>query len=62
MLFELQGKTQNYDWGKLGKESKVAELAAKNGLQIEGDKPYAELWMGTVIGPALTKSILPALV
>jgi mannose-6-phosphate isomerase len=35
---------QSYAWGKLGKNSKVAQLA---GHTIDEDTPYAELWMGT---------------
>lgn len=52
---ELQCAVQNYDWGKLGKDSEVARLAAvcNNSLTIEDSKPYAELWMGThVNGPS----------
>ena len=38
---------QNYDWGKLGSESVVAQLAGSgNGLEVDESKPYAELWMG----------------
>lgn len=53
---ELQCKVQNYDWGKLGHESKVAILLSSSdtSAQIDSDKPYAELWMGThVNGPSL---------
>ncbi|XP_013139776.1 PREDICTED: mannose-6-phosphate isomerase [Papilio polytes] len=53
---ELQCKVQNYDWGKLGHESKVAMLLSSSNMsaQIDSDKPYAELWMGThVNGPSL---------
>ena len=45
---ELIGSVQSYDWGTLGKDSKVAQLAAKH-AEIDNDKPYAELWMGTVM-------------
>lgn len=38
---------QNYDWGKLGSQSIVAQLARSgNGLEVDESKPYAELWMG----------------
>ncbi len=47
MILELQGKCQNYAWGKLGGTSKVAILGLKNGLQIVEETPYAELWIGT---------------
>ncbi|KAF8407799.1 hypothetical protein HHK36_006935 [Tetracentron sinense] len=44
----LRCSVQNYDWGKLGEESQVSRLFSINsGLDIEVDKPYAELWMGT---------------
>lgn len=46
-MLEIQGVAQNYDWGKLGLDSKVAMLASKNGLVVDETKPYAELWMGT---------------
>ncbi|GLV43752.1 Mannose phosphate isomerase [Carabus blaptoides fortunei] len=45
----LEVKIQNYDWGKRGINSYVANLAKaiNNNLVIEDDVPYAELWMGT---------------
>nr|DAD31823.1 TPA_asm: hypothetical protein HUJ06_010674 [Nelumbo nucifera] len=44
----LRCSVQNYDWGRIGEESKVAELFLLNsGMEIQNDKPYAELWMGT---------------
>ncbi|KAJ3299276.1 Mannose-6-phosphate isomerase [Borealophlyctis nickersoniae] len=47
-VVRLVCKTQSYDWGKLGNESKVAELAsATAGFTPRDDAPYAELWMGT---------------
>lgn len=43
----LKPYSQNYDWGKLGSTSKVAQLIATGyGTQIDENKPYAELWMG----------------
>lgn len=53
---ELKCKVQNYDWGKLGRESAVAKLvsSAYPDDVIEDSKPYAELWMGThPNGPSL---------
>ena len=53
---ELQCKFQNYDWGKLGLASTVADLlsSAKPDIKIDAEKPYAELWMGThPNGPSL---------
>jgi hypothetical protein len=46
MVHQIQGKAQNYDWGKLGKDSKVAELAAAYpSVQIQPDLPYAEVYL-----------------
>lgn len=45
---ELICGVQNYEWGQIGKESKVAEflMSAQPKSKIEKDTPYAELWMG----------------
>lgn len=53
---ELQCKVQNYEWGKLGNESTIAQLlsSAHPDITIDPNKPYAELWMGThPNGPSL---------
>lgn len=42
---DLSCAIQNYEWGKKGKYSKVAQLV--NGDIIKSTTPYAELWMGT---------------
>lgn len=55
---ELSCKVQQYDWGKRGSESAVAQLLKKgNGdVKIDESKPYAELWMGThVNAPSIVK-------
>jgi len=45
---ELNCAVQQYAWGKIGLESKVAQLVKnKPSLEIDGNSPYAELWMGT---------------
>lgn len=46
---ELDCKIQNYEWGKLGLNSKVASLYknANQSFEVNENKPYAELWMGT---------------
>ncbi|XP_011553500.3 mannose-6-phosphate isomerase [Plutella xylostella] len=52
---ELQCTVQNYEWGKVGRDSMVAKLisSADTNITIE-DKPYAELWIGThPNGPSL---------
>ncbi|AET39521.1 mannose-6-phosphate isomerase PMI40 Ecym_4481 [Eremothecium cymbalariae DBVPG len=48
-VFRLETGFQQYDWGKVGTSSAVAQYAASSNpsLKIEEDKPYAELWMGT---------------
>ncbi|KAI4321289.1 hypothetical protein MLD38_034691 [Melastoma candidum] len=44
----LRCSVKNYDWGHRGKESHVAELFALNSrCEVDMDKPYAEIWMGT---------------
>ncbi|XP_055984789.1 mannose-6-phosphate isomerase [Sorex fumeus] len=48
-VFPLSCAVQQYAWGKKGSSSEVARLLASSDplVQIEEDKPYAELWMGT---------------
>lgn len=48
-LFRIDCGYQNYDWGKIGSNSAVAQFAAKSNpsTKIDESKPYAELWMGT---------------
>ncbi|KAI9346772.1 phosphomannose isomerase type I [Zopfochytrium polystomum] len=50
-MHRLEYATQSYDWGKLGRASKVAELLiSSSNTPIASDlesTPYAELWMGT---------------
>ena len=58
---ELKCAVQQYQWGKVGKKSLVAELAA-NGRPdefcVDGTAPYAELWMGThPNGPSVLKGL-----
>lgn len=48
MLYQLECGYQNYDWGKLGDTSLVAQFAKSVGsATIDESAPYAELWMGT---------------
>eukprot|EP00730_Choanoeca_flexa_P010065 TRINITY_DN15087_c0_g1_i1.p1 TRINITY_DN15087_c0_g1~~TRINITY_DN15087_c0_g1_i1.p1 ORF type:complete len:414 (+),score=111.46 TRINITY_DN15087_c0_g1_i1:36-1277(+) len=48
-LIPLRCQVQQYAWGKIGADSAVAQLskAGNPDFQLEEDKPYAELWMGT---------------
>ncbi|KAF9814779.1 hypothetical protein IEO21_04937 [Rhodonia placenta] len=49
-VFKIVPTTQKYDWGKIGKTSKVAQYAAAAkipGFTLDENAPYAELWMGT---------------
>ncbi|XP_042026872.1 mannose-6-phosphate isomerase 1-like isoform X1 [Salvia splendens] len=47
-IVRLKCSVQKYDWGKLGDESAVARLYAKNSREeVIGAEPYAELWIGT---------------
>lgn len=51
---------QNYDWGRIGTQSGVGRLFSRNsGVEIDQDKPYAELWMGThVSAPSFLVDLL----
>ncbi|CAD5224875.1 unnamed protein product [Bursaphelenchus okinawaensis] len=48
-MHRLNCHVQNYAWGKKGDDSEVGRLygAGHKQFQIEQQKPYAELWMGT---------------
>ncbi|XP_073296360.1 mannose-6-phosphate isomerase 2-like [Primulina huaijiensis] len=47
-IVRLKCCVKNYDWGRVGKESSVAWLHAKNGGEVvRDDDPYAEFWMGS---------------
>ncbi|KAM6497470.1 mannose-6-phosphate isomerase [Amanita muscaria] len=49
-VFKITPTIQQYDWGKVGKSSKVAQLAESSnlpGFTLKEAQPYAELWMGT---------------
>lgn len=56
-FYELKCGTNQYPWGKLGKESYSGRLCSqqvgygddgpKSDFKLEDDKPYAEMWMGT---------------
>ncbi|KAF9261737.1 mannos-6-phosphate isomerase [Marasmius fiardii PR-910] len=50
-VFKVIPTTQQYDWGKHGRQSKVFQLAISSQIpefqQLDESKPYAELWMGT---------------
>lgn len=48
-VFPLSCVVQDYAWGKLGSDSVVAKLWSRGDpdRQINPEKPYAELWMGS---------------
>ncbi|XP_045200418.2 mannose-6-phosphate isomerase-like [Mercenaria mercenaria] len=48
-VFELKCASQNYHWGKIGKDSEVASLlsSGNSSFVVEDQTRYAELWMGT---------------
>ena len=56
-MIRIVPKCQQYAWGKVGSSSLVANLAlggSEDGMIVDEDKPYAELWMGThPSGPSL---------
>lgn len=56
-MFKLICKSQNYAWGKLGNDSLVGQIYAKDhpGEKID-EKPFAEFWMGDhPNGPSMVK-------
>ncbi|KXS21416.1 mannose-6-phosphate isomerase [Gonapodya prolifera JEL478] len=47
-LFPLHGEVMCYDWGVKGTHSMVARLAQQgSNVDVDPERPYAELWMGT---------------
>ncbi|GAB7366531.1 hypothetical protein MBLNU230_g8519t1 [Neophaeotheca triangularis] len=46
-LLRLQCGCNSYEWGKTGKDSAAARYASATNFEVQSDKPYAELWMGT---------------
>lgn len=56
-FYQLKCGTNQYPWGKVGKDSFSGSLCAKqpgygddgpkSDFKLEDDKPYAEMWMGT---------------
>lgn len=45
---ELLGNVKTYEWGKVGSNSKVAQLAQLNagdGFKLDEKQPYSELWV-----------------
>ena len=41
--FVLRNKIQHYEWGTRGEQAFIPRLL---GIQSEGNRPYAELWIG----------------
>lgn len=57
---EIFGAIKTYDWGSVGQNSKVAQLALKVdetfAKEFDANTPYAELWLGDhVSGPSTIK-------
>nr|XP_036674626.1 mannose-6-phosphate isomerase [Drosophila suzukii]XP_036674627.1 mannose-6-phosphate isomerase [Drosophila suzukii] len=55
---ELTGWVKNYEWGRRGINSAVAQLAMANDpdFRLNEEEPYAEMWMGThVCGVSVVK-------
>ena len=45
-VFKIIPTTQQYDWGKVGLDSKVAQFAVASkipGFELDEDTPYAEV-------------------
>ena len=45
----LRPAVKDYAWGIRGLDSRVARFALESGIidEVDPDKPYAELWIGT---------------
>ncbi|GBN46495.1 Mannose-6-phosphate isomerase [Araneus ventricosus] len=59
-VFKIQASIKNYDWGKLGIQSVVAQLQKEgcSNFIVDEKTPYAEMWIGTHdSGPALIPSL-----
>ena len=57
---EICGAIKSYEWGAVGNNSKVAQLALNNDEKFRKEfgeqTPFAELWMGDhVSGPSVVK-------
>jgi mannose-6-phosphate isomerase len=46
-LHRLICKAQKYEWGRIGRDSKVARLMEADGQAVDAEAPYAEYWFGT---------------
>jgi mannose-6-phosphate isomerase len=49
-VFKIVPTTQQYDWGKIGREAKVAQFAEASklpGFTVDEVKPYAEVSSNT---------------
>ncbi|XP_015783519.1 mannose-6-phosphate isomerase [Tetranychus urticae] len=46
-MISLKCPVKNYDWGKIGSNSFVGQILIDQGIPIDENLPYAELWMGT---------------
>ncbi|KAF1924652.1 mannose-6-phosphate isomerase [Didymella exigua CBS 183.55] len=58
-VIQLRCCVNEYQWGKLGRESIAATLCEKtpgSGFKLDENKPYAEMWMGTY--PTLPSYVL----
>ncbi|KAF8782347.1 Mannose-6-phosphate isomerase like protein [Argiope bruennichi] len=59
-VFKIQAAIKNYDWGKVGMQSVVAQLQKEgcNNFLVDEKTPYAEMWIGTHdSGPALIPTL-----
>lgn len=60
-LFQLQCEVNQYEWGKVGRDSKAAKFALATAeaskFHLDERTPYAELWMGT--HPSAPSKTLP---
>jgi mannose-6-phosphate isomerase len=45
-MFKIKCNFQNYEWGNVGRSSKVFQLSSHQDFECNENLPYAEFWMG----------------
>lgn len=55
-MLRLECEAKDYAWGRRLPESEVAQLVIASGKELDTERPWAELWMGThPSGPSRVK-------
>lgn len=60
-VFPVVPTVQQYDWGKIGLQSKVAQFADAAGFKVDAKAPYAEVRRPRSFASALLKTCWPAM-